>query len=615
MPFIPDAPSTGRFVPAAPEQGNMYTQSAEDIQYDPMSGVPLNTSSYGSGPTGYTETARKGLTTAAALPVNIATGVAKNVGGVAQTLGKYFGGGQTADQMVNAINQIESGTQAASGDTGGMINAVGSAVGQAAPYLAMGGGAIPSFAKAVERGFVTGVGSALATPEQVGLTPEQFAEAKKKEVMIQGGIGAAIPFAGKLIGTGYNAVKGALEPFYETGRNRILGRALREFSGGEADTAIANLTNAPQLVKGSMPTVGQAAGVPSLAALENSVMASSPEAKNLLAGAKAAQDQARVNALESIATPTRISKYADIQERLGEELYADALKPINLGKITKKTQAEIDSLVNRPAIADAMEQARRNAANKNIDISDPAGSMRGLHETKMALDREIAAVKGKLERDQAGSTSAELDALNTAKTDLLKFMEKISPAYKTARETYARVSKPVEQLETIQKLAKGSVSELNDKVKAGQFMNNLAKLKDEGMLSDAQFTRLSNIAEDIKRSTKAEAAGRGTGSDTAQKLAYANMLNMSGIPNALRNWGPTQTIGNLIGRAADVGYGRQNRELQQRLAETMVNPAEAARLMQITAPSTSVAGPKTEKAKQLAKLLMMQTTGQALQGE
>jgi hypothetical protein len=32
--------------PAKPEQGNMYTQSAEDIQYDPVSGVPLNTSSY-----------------------------------------------------------------------------------------------------------------------------------------------------------------------------------------------------------------------------------------------------------------------------------------------------------------------------------------------------------------------------------------------------------------------------------------------------------------------------------------------------------------------------------------------------------------------------------------
>lgn len=614
MPFIPDAPSTGKFVPTAPEQGNLYTQG--EVVYDPM-GIPLSTSSYGSGPTGYTETARKGLTTAAAVPVNIATGVAKNVGGVAQTLGKYFGvGGRSADNMVNAINQIESGTQAASGDTGGTIGAIGSAVGQAAPWLATGGGAIPSFAKAVERGFVTGGASALATPEQVGLTPEQFAEAKKKEVMIQGGLGAALPVAGKMIGTGYNAVKGALEPFYETGRNKILGRALREFAGNDADTAIANLTNAPQLVKGSIPTVGQASGVPSLAALENSVMASSPQAKNLLAGTKAAQDQARVNALEGIATPTRVAKYQDLRAQIGDELYEPALsKAMDFYKLSPEMQKQVGFLAETPAIKKAMEQAKENSLNRGVDVGVVNGSLRGLHETKMALDEQIATVQAKLERDGLGSTSAELDGLKSAKRRLLGFIEKVSPEYKEARETYARLSKPVEQLESIQSLAKSSVSPLNDKIKAGQFMNNLEKLKDEGVLSDAQFTRLTNIAEDIKRSTKAEAAGRGTGSDTAQKLAYANMLNMSGVPNALRNWGPTQTIGNWIGRAADLGYGRANKELQQKLAETMVNPAEAARLMQITAPSTSVAGPKTEKAKQLAKMLMLQTTGQALQGE
>ena len=597
----------------APEKGNMYTQSAQDIQYSPE-GIPLNTSSYGSeNPYQKTE---KALTAAVSLPINMATGTAKNVGGVAQMVDRYFGGGgKTADQFVNAINQIEGGTQAASGDTGGMINAVGSAVGQAAPWMTGGFGVIPSLAKATERGFVTGVGSALATPEQVGLTPQQFEDAKKKNIMLQAGLGATLPVAGKLIGTGYNAVKGALEPFYESGKNAILGRALREFSGGEADKAIANLKNAPEYVKGSMPTVGQAAGVPSLAALENSVMASSTQAKNLLAGTKAAQDQARVNALENIATPTRLGKYAEIQERLGNELYKDALKPINLGTLSAKTQAEIDSLIKRPAIADAMEKARINAANKNIPIDDPAGSMTGLHQTKMALDREIKGVQAKLERDNAGSTSAELDALNTAKTDLLKFMEKVSPEYKIARETYARVSKPVEQLEKIQGIAKSSVSPQSDAIKAGQFMNNLEKLKNEGVLSDAQYKRLSNIAEDIKRSTKAEAAGRGTGSDTAQKLAYANMLNMSGIPNALRNFGPTQVVGNWIGRAADLGYGRQNKELQQRLAETMVNPAQAARLMEQAAPRTAIFSPKTEQAKQLAKILMMQTTGQAFQGE
>lgn len=613
MPFIPDAPSTGRFVPAAPEKGNMFTQSAEDIQYSPE-GIPLNTSSYGGETTGNTDLARRGLTATAALPVNIATGIAKNAGGVAQTLGKYFGGGQTADNMVNAINQIESGTQAASGDLGGTIGAIGSAVGQAAPWLATGGGAIPSFAKAVERGFVTGTGSALATPEQVGLTPEQFTEAKKKQVMLQAGIGSALPFAGKLVGAGYNAVKGAVEPFYEAGRNKIIGRALREFAGNDADTAVANLRNAPELVKGSLPTVGQAAGVPSLAALERTAMATSPEAVNALAARKAAQSQAQAGALEGIATPSRMGKYVDLQTRLGDELYADALKPLNLGKLSAGQTTQIKGLVETPAIKRAMEQARENAANRGMNIADPAGSMRGLHETKMALDDQIATVKAKLERDGRGSTSAELEGLNKAKDRLLGFIENVSPEYKVARETYARVSKPVEQLGTIKDLAFKSVSPQSDAIKAGQYLNNLKKLKEEGSLSEGQYKRLEAIAEDIKRAGLAETSGRGVGSDTVQKLAYSNMLNLQGIPNALRNWGPASFVGNVAGRVGDVAYGGANKQLKGQLAETLMDPAQAARLMEQAGLSTKT-GPKTEKAKQLAKMLMMQTTGQAFQGE
>lgn len=624
MPFVPDSPSTGRFTPAAPEQGNMYTQGAEDIVYDPM-GVPLYTSSYGSAPTGATETARKGLTATAALPVNIATGVAKNVGGIAQTLGKYFGGGQTGDEMVNAINQIEEGTQKASGDLGGTIAAGGSMVGQAAPWMAgFGAGSmIPSFAQRVAQGAGTGVASGFATPEKVGLTPEQFADQKASTVALQGGLGAAFPVAGQMIKGGYNAIKGAVEPLYEQGRNRILGRALREFAGGQDEAAIQNLKNAQPLVSGSMPTVGQAAGVPSLAALERTAAANSPETVNAVAARKAAQNQAQINALEGIATPTRVAKYSDLQERLGEELYADALKPLNLGNIDKKTQTQIQSLINRPAIADAMEQAKRNAANKGMDIADPAGSMRGLHETKMALDREIAAVKGKLERDQAGSTSAELDALNSAKTDLLKFMEKVSPAYKTARETYARVSKPVEQLETIKGLAEKSVSSGNEKIKFEQFASNLEKLKKEGVLSDQQVNRLNSVLEDMRRVKFAETAGKDVGSDTVQKLAFSNLMNQVGLPNALRNFAPAGIIGGTLERVGDAVYGGANQKLKTKLAETMLDPAQAARLMENVKPyaALQVGRPMTDKmakeeqAKAFAKMLMMQTTGQAFQGE
>jgi hypothetical protein len=190
-----------------PEKGNMYTQGAEDIQYSPE-GVPLNTSSYGSATTGGTETARKALTTAAALPINIATGVAKNAGGMAQTVNRYFGGESQAgnlskpEEFLNAINQIEAGTQQASGSPNLLKGA--SMVGQAAPYLATGGaiGGIPSYmnaAKNIGTGIAMGGASALATPEQIGMNPEQFREAKNKNIAIQGALGGALPAVGSLV--------------------------------------------------------------------------------------------------------------------------------------------------------------------------------------------------------------------------------------------------------------------------------------------------------------------------------------------------------------------------------------------------------------------------------
>lgn len=225
---------------AVPEQGNMYTQSAEDMQYD-ANGTPLNTSSYGSATTGGTDYARKALTTAAALPINVATGVAKNAGGLAQTVQRYFGGDQPSqltlsdlvtgnkpvskpvgmgEEMLNAINQIETGTQQQSGSPNLLKGA--SMVGQAAPYFATGGriGTIPSFAntaKNVGQGALIGAGSALATPEEIGLTPEQFREAKNKNIGIQTALGGAFPIAGELVSKTVNALRGTkLSPQMQT---------------------------------------------------------------------------------------------------------------------------------------------------------------------------------------------------------------------------------------------------------------------------------------------------------------------------------------------------------------------------------------------------------------
>jgi hypothetical protein len=548
----------------------------------------------------------------------------------------------------SAIDPVMAGAQLVTGGRGGVSEAVqrlaqeadqyqqanpasymGGRIGGAvlpAASIAKGVGAIPSFARAnpyVQSAAVTGVAGGIQgglTPVETGATGMPMYEEMGKDAAIGAAIGAplgavapAISALGSKVAQG---ARGIVEPLYEQGQQRILGRFLRETAGGEAGKAMRNLRAAQPLVQGSMPTAAEVAGVPSLAALQRTAVGISPASTNLVAARQQAQIEARANALRNIAPESRVSKYVDLRERVADDLYTDAIKPIDLGQITPKLTKEINTLTKTPAIREAMSQAQVNAANKGMDIADPAGSMRGLHETKMALDGQIKTVKAKLDRDAAGATSAELDGLMSAKKRLLGFIEEISPEYKTARVTYERLSKPVEQLESIAKLAKKSISPENEKIFTSRFSNDLQKVIDEGKLSERQLARLNLIKEDLARSKFAQEAGKGVGSDTVQKLAYSNMMQTAGIPTALTGSAASGVLGNVASRTGDVLYGRANREMAQKLAEALMSPEDTLQLMR--AGRTPKTGIDAKTRNDLARLLTiqgLQKSGEAISGE
>lgn len=625
MPFVPDQPK-GSFVADKPEQGNLYTQGAEEIVYD-ANGIPLYTSSYGSAPTGKTEVARKALTGLAAAPVSVATGVARGSGAmrIPQLVETILS--NAPSQSASALGQLEKGMEQQGGE---YVQKGLNIAGQAAPFV-MGGmkdsplgvtsisdkvmgltnkiPALPSYAKNILGNAALGGINAAASPES-----------GTGDIGVGTAIGAAVPAVAQPLGwmarKGYDIGKAVVEPLYKSGREEILGKALRNYAGNDADKVVANLLNAEPKVAGSLPTVGQAAGVPSMAAAERAVMATTPEATNLLAARQAEQAAARTSALQGIASPTRVQKYTGMLNEVGENLYEPALnKVMDFSTLSKPLKGEIESLVKTPAIKKAMEQARENALNKGMDIGNPQGSLRGLHETKMALDEQIAAVKAKLEREgRSGAKSAELDGLISAKDRLLSFIEnpQISPEYKAARQTYSRLVKPVEQLETIQNVAKRSINPATDAIYPQQFARNLQALKNEGKLTPQQLARLEKINEDLQSSVFANTAGRGVGSDTAQKLAYSNMLNTINLPSLLRRHGLSETVGNLAARASDVVYGNANKQLASELAQAFANPQEAARLMQLAKAKPTLVD--SDKVK-LARILTTQGLTRLNQGE
>lgn len=468
-------------------------------------------------------------------------------------------------------------------------------------------GVIPSFAKLSPYAQAAGVGATqgLLTPEETGKKDLDLLRSELANVGTGAAIAAPTPVLGKIANTVYGAGKAALEPFNQSGRNLIIGRALRQFSGNDAEKAIANLRNPEELVAGVKPTVAEVAGVPSLAAVQRAV-GGNPITTNAFAARKEANDIARTEALRNIASPTRVAKYQDLRSRMGDELYTPSLNSaMDFAELTPELQKDVISLSKTPAIKRAMGQAQENALNKGYDIGNPNGSLQGLHETKMALDQEINAVKAKLERDGAGATSAELDGLKAAKDRLLSFIETVSPEYKQARITYSKLSKPVEQLETIAKLADKSLNPKDYSVYLGNFSRELEKVKKEGNLSAQQIKRLENIKEDLMRTDFANNAGRGVGSNTMQNLAYNNMLQEVNLPNLLRRRGMAETVGNIAARVKDVAYGGANKRLTTEMADALLDPRKAAALMKLAGKQPLEAKISPEQAN-LARLLFTQ---------
>tara|TARA_R110002126_G_scaffold180912_1_gene329694 strand:+ start:180 stop:1997 length:1818 start_codon:yes stop_codon:yes gene_type:complete len=518
------------------------------------------------------------------------------------------GGGRGVSEAVKRLSQeadVYSEANPYSYGTGRVAGVALPAVGMSRAI-----GMIPSFAKnpyasGAVIGSGTGAVSGALQPVETGQTGmpmyEEMGRNARTGALIGAPVGAVAPVIGQLVDKGVRAGKALVEPFLESGQEKIMGRFLRQMSGGEEAKAMRNLRNPQQLVAGSQPTTAQVAGVPSLAALERTLMATDQTAGNLMAQRQAQNAQAQAAALRNIAPASRISKYANFREEVADDLYKDALKPLNLGKLDDATTKEIVNLTKRPAIQDAMQVAKETSANRGMDIADPAGSMLGLHRTKIALDKKIGEVKARYERDKIkSSTGDELDGLMNAKTSLLGFMEKISPTYKQARQSFERLSKPIDQLESIAKLADKSISPETEKIYISQFSKGLKDLKQSGVVSNRQIARLEAIEKDLARGKFAATEGKGVGSDTVQKLAYSNLMSEVGLPISASN-----RLGRFV-------YGDVNEQLRTKLAESMLDPKEALRLMR--AGGQPKVSPDQKTRNDLARLLTIQGIQNTVQG-
>jgi hypothetical protein len=404
----------------------------------------------------------------------------------------------------------------------------------------------------------------------------------------------------------FKAASAAVEPFYQGGREKILARALRESVGQNSDDVIQRLKGSGELVLGSLPTAAEAGGSPGLAAMQRSAAAVDPEQ---YATRAAQQNEARVKALRDIAGTSgardaAASARSSAANKQYETAYANGVDPLGMG-VDPLVQKELNTLLKRPALKTALNDARTLAANEGANLKDAASQVKGLDYIKRALDDQIAGAVGNEQR-----------VLTDLKNQLTGVVDKLSPEYAAARSTFQKMSRPIAQMDVAQTIADKAIRPLDDTLQPAAYARALSddtaqsatgfgKATLANTVDPKSLGTLNALKEDLARSVYARDAGRGAGSDTVQKLAMTNLLQRSGMPLGVLNMPVAGRVGNWAYQVAD-------EQMRNQLARSLLNPQETARLMSAAPkpplPVAELPGPVRDRAAMLARMLALPAT-------
>lgn len=471
---------------------------------------------------------------------------------------------------------------------------------------------------------------AAATGGVLGLIqPTAQGESAIKNAGMGAAMGGGAAVAGNLLGAGWRGLKAIAEPFTSGGPEQIAGRTLLRFADNPA--SIANVTNKPTPT-GALPTLAEQTGDTGLARLQDSLRSVDPQINNALASRASSNNAARVNVLSEMAGGNGARDAAVANRRnVAEQLYGDAFSNANAVSPSQLAAQkslldsnQIEKLMQAPAIQDAMNQARVNAANAGTSMDSSVGSIQGLHNMKLALDDMI--------KDPAtAAQTVRVNALKTARDKLVGVTETLSPDYKTARTTYADMSQLPNQMDIAAQLANKSFSKGSD-LSGNPIINRnalLGAMQDEGALmkqatgrnlgnalenvmSPDQMNKLNAIASEVDRAGAVATAGNGPGSATAQRLASQNILRQVITPNGVNAApGLGQKIGQavvdntlantVVGKATNWIYsGIAEPKIQQALTNAVLNPEQAKAAIQ-AAQTQGVKLPNNLMTKLLAQ--------------
>lgn len=406
----------------------------------------------------------------------------------------------------------------------------------------------------------------------------------------------------KLAAKGVGAIYNILDPKSATYLTAVEGR------GREVLNA---LRQPSEIVPGSLPTAAQAAA-PAGATRFSAMGASAAEKLSTPFFERAnAQKTAQLAAIRQVGkTPAELKAAEVARKATAEQLYGIADDALVTADDT------FASLLDRPSMGKVLARASDLAAEKGqpfqigenratqvvpSGLIDETGRPLGqtvipgevaqypgssLHAMKMAFDDLI--------KDPAtfGIGSAEAKAIGRTRAQFLEWAESKAPAYKTARETFATQSKPINQMEVGQFLEgklKPALGEETARLRAAGFAGALENAPGtikratgesrfqtlSEVLTPEQIKIIENVRTDLARAQLAErqaSAASKAGPNAA--LAGTEALRKVRSPNFINS---VVTVANDLLRRLQ---GQLDEKLAIELATEMLNPATAAKALE-----------------------------------
>lgn len=524
----------------------------------------------------------------------------------ARGIGQYVGAVSRED-----VADARKNDKALMDTTAGTVGNIAGHIAMAVPTVAIPGAASLKGAAAI------GAAQGLIQPSTSGT--ETLTNAGMGGAAGAGGVAAVRAVKG-LAGAG----RALVEPFSEPGRERIAGRMLQRFA---ADPSRIAGTNGAPTTTGALPTLAERTGDEGIARLQDSLRSVDPQINSMIGQRLGDNTAARSMALSSLAGTSTTRKAA-------EEARGDASKHLyqQATSALYKVDDQLAELLNRPAVKQAVERAKKLAANQGrafeFDVTPGApfsgvgvqvpGSRQvtgqGLQDLKMAMDEMLSD-------PASGFTGAAGSTIKNLRGKILDWMEQANPDFKAARTSYAEASKPLNAMdigEHISRKATANLSDLagNPKLHA----NSLAgMLRDEpklieqatgrkglgdslaNILNPDQMATLRAVAAETERAAAVATAGNGPGSATTQRMASQNILRQMVGPTGLpASWAESAIANTAIGKPFNLIYGGvAEPKIQQKLAQAVLDPETAKAVL----AAAERAGPGTPTHSALMQIL------------